>query len=72
MTAEFDLSRDEGEYYANLLRQAGNQVELKRYRGMPHAFGHYSHPERGLSGSREYIRDTAVAIAHAHGIPVKN
>ena len=66
MIAEFDPGRDEEHYYGELLRKAGNKVQVKQYPGMPHAFGHYNHPERGLSQSREYIRDTAVALAEAH------
>lgn len=70
VTAEFDPGRDEAEYYGELLRKAGNQVQIKRYSGMPHAFGHYNHPEKGLSKSREYIRDTAAALAAAHGLSI--
>lgn len=66
ITAEFDLERDEGEYYGELLRKAGNKVTLKRYTGMPHAFGHYNHPERGLKKSFEYIEDTSRILQSAH------
>lgn len=68
VTAEFDPGRDEEEYYGELLRRGGNRVEVKQYKGMPHAFGHYNHPERGLTKSREYIKDTAAVIAKAHGL----
>ena len=68
ITAEFDLERDEGEYYGELLRKAGNKVSMKRYAGMPHAFGHYNHPERGLSQSHQYIKDTGDVIRKAHGL----
>lgn len=32
---------------------------MKRYKGVPHAFAHYNHPERGLSQSFAYIEDTS-------------
>ncbi|KAE8356240.1 Alpha/Beta hydrolase protein [Aspergillus coremiiformis] len=66
VTAEFDVERDEGEYYGQLLREAGNQVTVKRYAGVPHAFAHYNHPTRGLSKSREFIRDTAWLLSQVH------
>lgn len=39
---------------------------MKRYDGMPHAFAHYNHPERGLSQSFAYIEDTSQVIRSAH------
>ncbi|KAE8318743.1 Alpha/Beta hydrolase protein [Aspergillus transmontanensis] len=67
VTAEFDVERDEAEYYGQLLREAGNQVTMKRYAGVPHAFAHYNHPTRGLSKSREFIRDTTRLLSEVHG-----
>ncbi|KAJ5890562.1 Alpha/Beta hydrolase protein [Penicillium subrubescens] len=66
ITAEFDVERDEGEYYAKLLSDAGNAVTMKRYAGVPHAFAHYNHPEKGLSKSREFIKDSAGLLRKAH------
>ncbi|KAJ5160723.1 Alpha/beta hydrolase fold-3 [Penicillium canariense] len=66
ITAEFDLERDEGEFYGRILQNAGNIVTMKRYAGMPHAFAHYNHPERGLSQSFAYIEDTSEVIRNAH------
>lgn len=37
-TAEYDGLRPQGEYYARLLREAGQRVTLLRYRGVYHAF----------------------------------
>ena len=64
--AEFDWSREEGLSYASMLKQAGVHVTHKLYAGMPHAFGHYIHPEKGLSKSRLYVDETAQIIADAH------
>ncbi|GMG00663.1 unnamed protein product [Aspergillus oryzae] len=72
VTAEFDVERDEAEYYGQLLREAGNQVTMKRYAGVPHAFAHYNHPTRGLSKSREFIRDTIKLLSEVHGTDKRN
>ena len=66
VTAEFDLERDEGEYYGRLLEKAGNTVWMKRYLGVPHAFAHYNCPERGLSKAQEYIKDTCSVLQRVH------
>lgn len=66
ITAEFDLERDEGEYYGQLMQRAGNEVTMKRYPGVPHAFGQFNHPERGLSQSFVYIEDTSRILRQVH------
>lgn len=66
VTAEFDLERDEGEFYGKMLEGAGNVVTMKRYPGVPHAFAHYNHPERGLPQSFEFIADTAKLLRTVH------
>lgn len=66
VTAEFDVERDEAEYYGGMLKDAGNQVTMKRYAGVPHAFAHYNHPSRGLSKSHEFIRDSADLLSRVH------
>lgn len=68
VTAEFDLSRDEAHGYGEKLREYGVEVSMKCYAGMPHAFGHYNHPERGLKKSQEYIEETGEVIRQAHGL----
>lgn len=60
------MERDEGEFYGEMLRKAGNQVTMKRYAGVPHAFAHYNHPERGLSKSFEFIADTTALLRSVH------
>ena len=39
-TAECDPLRDEGEAYARRLVEAGCEVTVKRFRGVPHPFMH--------------------------------
>ncbi|KAG4287378.1 hypothetical protein FPRO06_05030 [Fusarium proliferatum] len=68
VTAEFDLERDEGEYYGQLLEEGGNEVTMERYAGCPHAFAHYNHPERGLAKAFEFIEDTAELLRSVHEI----
>ncbi|KAK0119632.1 hypothetical protein ONS95_011070 [Cadophora gregata] len=66
ITAEFDVERDEGEYYGRLLQEAGNHVVVRRFTGVPHAFAHYNCPERGLSKARQYVDYTCLMLRQAH------
>ncbi|EMD93700.1 hypothetical protein COCC4DRAFT_208316 [Bipolaris maydis ATCC 48331] len=68
ITAEFDICRDEAHQYGKLLAKGGNLVTQKCYPGMPHAFGHYIHPEKGLTKGREYLQDTSRLLKQAHGL----
>ena len=67
--AEYDWERDESTEYAKMLEEAGVEVTKKCYMGVPHAFGHYNHPEKGLSQSRLYLEETAKLIAEVHSQP---
>lgn len=62
-TAECDPLRDEGEAYAKLLRDRGNQVILKRYEGVPHPFPYM---DAVLWQARQYIEDICAQIRKAH------
>jgi acetyl esterase len=42
VTAEYDLNRDDGEVYGELLRAAGGQAEVRRYPGVQHGFLTYT------------------------------
>jgi acetyl esterase/lipase len=68
ITAEFDICRDEARRYGELLAKSNNHVTQKCYLGMPHAFGHYTHPEKGLTKGYEYIQDTSRLLREAHGL----
>jgi acetyl esterase/lipase len=58
-TAGCDPLRDEGEAYGRKLVEAGNEVTIKRFQGVPHPF---MHMDEALSQAREYIEMLSVEI----------
>jgi acetyl esterase len=58
LTAEHDPLRDEGERYAERLREAGTHAEVERYRGMVHGFFSMSR----LPESRAAVARAAAAL----------
>jgi acetyl esterase len=62
ITAECDPLRDQGEAYAEALRQAGGAVTLKRYDGMIHPFFSLGGI---IDGGREAVADAGSALKSA-------
>jgi acetyl esterase len=62
ITAEYDPLRDEGDAYAVRLRDAGNVVTSKSYRGMIHGF-FTMHPY--LDGGKAAVKDIAATLKPA-------
>ena len=62
-TAGADPLRDEGEAYARKLAEAGTEVTLRRFPGVPHPF---MHMDKDLWQAREFIDRTAREIRLAH------
>ena len=66
-TAEFDPLRDDGESYAERLREAGVEATLKRYDGMIHGCDWML---VAIDASRAIHADVAAAFARVLGAPV--
>lgn len=62
-TAGADPLRDEGERYANLLVENGNEVTLQRFPGVPHPF---MHMDKDLWQASQFIDKTCREIRLAH------
>ena len=64
ITAEYDTLRDEGEAYGEALREAGNNVTVRRYDGMTHVFVQLCGM---LEDGRRAISEIAAALKVAYG-----
>jgi acetyl esterase len=62
MTAECDILRDQGELYAQKLREAGVPVTAKRYAGMIHPFFSFGGI---IDGGRDAVSEAASAVRTA-------
>jgi acetyl esterase len=67
ITAEFDPLRDEGEAYADRLRQAGVPVVLSRYDGMIHGFFAMF---TAINKGRQAVGEASDALRTAFAVPL--
>jgi acetyl esterase/lipase len=61
--AEFDVLKDEGQAYHEMLQKAGVESQIKIYEGVAHPFGHW---DGELEKAKEYVRDTIAVLRRAH------
>jgi acetyl esterase len=67
--AEYDPLRDDGIRYARALQDAGNQVRLTEYVGMPH--GYFSFPKVVRGSTMQALAELCAEQRYAlHGVPV--
>lgn len=62
-TTDCDVLRDEGEHYADKLREAGVKVISRRFIGVPHTFMNML----PLKQAQLYMDDICDALRTAHG-----
>jgi acetyl esterase len=65
ITAEFDPLRDEGEAYAARLKEAGVEVEMRRFNGFIHGFFSLAGI---IEATREAVELVGTALRKAHGL----
>ena len=65
ITAEFDPLRDEGEAYAARLKEAGVEVEMRRFNGFIHGFFSLA---GSIEATREAVELVGSALRKAHGL----
>ena len=65
ITAEFDPLRDEGEAYAARLKEAGVEVEMRRFNGFIHGFFSLAGI---IEATREAVELVGSALRKAHGL----
>ena len=63
ITASHDPLRDEGEVFAELLKEAGNRVKVKRYEGVVHGFVSLQAAiDQGKTANRELAEELKASL----------